>query len=164
MGTYIQLAIIFGGGGVLLMLVSLIGGGFTVHRIIMPAVGRGPRVLSFGVGSLFVLVAVIFGIQGADTPTAGADPTTTASSPQSQGIILPVSGESGAPVFESSSTSSVVQGVLAAGVRVEILCTVQGDTVTGPGGTSSLWDRISSGYIPDSLIETGTNQATMPSC
>lgn len=57
---------------------------------------------------------------------------------------------------------------------VHIVCTKNGDSVTGPGNkgrttTSRLWDYIQSsssspGFVPDVWVDTGTKNPTAPSC
>ena len=58
-------------------------------------------------------------------------------------------------------------GCVSAGTTVGIYCTVESQQV----GNSSVWDEIYyrtswglAGYIPDYYVDTGTNNAVMPSC
>ncbi|WP_158886837.1 hypothetical protein [Amycolatopsis anabasis] len=70
-----------------------------------------------------------------------------------------------ARVFQYPSLSAPILGELANGTSVWIRCTAQGDVVQRPDGfTSSLWNRIDQGFVPDVAVDTGTNQATMPNC
>ncbi|QEU92693.1 SH3 domain-containing protein [Streptomyces kanamyceticus] len=56
-------------------------------------------------------------------------------------------------------------GRLRAGSRVTIQCQKPGETVTGPTGTSKIWDRIGSGrYVSDTYIRTGSNGYVAPRC
>ncbi|WP_030785603.1 SH3 domain-containing protein [Streptomyces sp. NRRL S-920] len=56
-------------------------------------------------------------------------------------------------------------GRLSAGARVTIQCQKPGETVTGPTGTSKLWDRIGSGrYISDTYVRTGSDGYVAPHC
>lgn len=73
------LATILGLGGVVLILVGLIGGGFTFSGTVMPAVGKVARVPCFAVGGVmvFLALAVVFyepaatGTPEATKPVAG---------------------------------------------------------------------------------------------
>ncbi|MEU4796498.1 SH3 domain-containing protein [Streptomyces sp. NPDC023327] len=56
-------------------------------------------------------------------------------------------------------------GRLRAGSQVAIACQKPGETVTGPTGTSKLWDRIGSGrYVSDTYVRTGSNGYVAPRC
>lgn len=178
------LAIIVGGAGVLLVLVGLIGGDFTFSGSVVPKVGSISRVFCFAIGGVFMLTAVVlaFGASvppavdpvaehagsGSETrpadPTAGpatfADPTTFV------GYVVVGSGRT-AYVFELPDSSSPIVAELLTGDPVQILCTAQGEAVTSPttGVTSSLWNGTSDGgFLPDVLVDTGTDQAVMPTC
>ncbi|MEV5561258.1 hypothetical protein AB0L44_47150 [Nonomuraea wenchangensis] len=70
----------------------------------------------------------------------------------------------GAYVYEAQFLGTPIVAQLPAGTSASIICTVQGDTVTSNGSTSSLWNRIDQGYVPDVNVNTGTRQATMPTC
>ena len=98
------------------------------------------------------------------TTTTPADPPT--STPIAWGTIVTPQGYSTIYVREQPYTSSSVLAEEYDGASVGIVCTAQGDVMTNPdtGFSSSLWDDTSDGYIPDAYVDTGTNQATMPSC
>lgn len=55
-------------------------------------------------------------------------------------------------------------GMLAPGTLVQIKCTFSGFAVEGPYGTSSLWNFIGTGYVPDSYLYTGTDLPVAPGC
>ncbi|RBQ19992.1 hypothetical protein DP939_09150 [Spongiactinospora rosea] len=68
-------------------------------------------------------------------------------------------------VYRHPRLAAPVMGYLQNGSVIQILCTAQGDTVVGNNGqTSSLWNGINGGFVPDVFIYTGTDQATMPNC
>ncbi|MFH8842209.1 SH3 domain-containing protein [Streptomyces sp. NPDC017868] len=47
---------------------------------------------------------------------------------------------------------------LALGVSVPIYCQTPGETVTGPYGTTNLWDNIDSGeFVSDAYVHTGSD-------
>ncbi|WP_336323339.1 peptidase [Streptomyces lavendofoliae] len=48
--------------------------------------------------------------------------------------------------------------VLPEGVRVPINCEKPGQTITGPYGTTALWDNIADGrYVSDACVNTGSD-------
>ncbi|MGW6062393.1 SH3 domain-containing protein [Streptomyces sp. NPDC055189] len=68
-------------------------------------------------------------------------------------------------VRSGPGTSYGKVGRLAAGSRVTIHCQKPGEKVTGPGGTSTLWDRIGSGrYVSDTYVRTGSSGYVAPRC
>jgi hypothetical protein len=175
--------VVLGIVGAVLILVGLVGGGFTLSGSFMPGmgmpkVGNWVRLPCFGVGAVLVVLAIALGFgtnQNTPNPSptpvaatvAAATPATSASpspsdtaSPREATIISPVY------VFAQPSVSSEKVAAVAGGRTVDILCTTQGDDVQNPytGQSSSLWDGTSDGYIPDAYVDTGTIQATMPSC
>jgi len=178
------LATIFGAAGVILVLVGLIGGGFTFSGSIMPKVGGVSRILCFGVGGLLLLLSL--GIVVADETVAGPPavagtpeppvppaplepvaPAAPLTAPESYfGSVVVPTGNT-ARVFAEPYTDAAVLTELDNGTVVEILCTVLGEAVTSPltGMTSSLWNGTTDGgFIPDVLVDTGTDQPTMPNC
>jgi hypothetical protein len=63
-----------------------------------------------------------------------------------------------------SLTAQAVTSVRG-GTRIQILCTIYGDSVHNrQGQVSALWDKIQTGYVPDVDVNTGTTQPTMPAC
>ncbi|MBO1333912.1 peptidase [Streptomyces sp. VRA16 Mangrove soil] len=55
--------------------------------------------------------------------------------------------------------------VLPVGARVGIYCQTPGETVTGPYGTSSLWDNIGVGeYVSDTYVKTGSDGYVASRC
>ncbi|WP_344356778.1 SH3 domain-containing protein [Streptomyces gobitricini] len=48
--------------------------------------------------------------------------------------------------------------VLPEGVRVPVNCQKPGQTITGPYGTTNLWDNIANGqYVSDAYVHTGSD-------
>jgi hypothetical protein len=169
--------------GVILILVGLVGGGFTISTTAMPKVGNWVRVPCFGVGVVLVVAAVALGftpnspnqLNPPQSPrsapvvpvAASAGPSPTDNSQEiATGTIYAPSGYSTIYVYSQPSQSSSVVASVADSVTVGILCTAQGDVVTNDdtGQSSSLWDGTSEGYIPDVFVDTGTDQATMTNC
>ncbi|MET7701327.1 MULTISPECIES: SH3 domain-containing protein [unclassified Streptomyces] len=55
-------------------------------------------------------------------------------------------------------TSYNIVRVLPAGSRVPIFCQTPGTTVTGPYGTTKIWDNIGNGeYVSDAYVHTGSD-------
>ena len=186
--------VVLGIVGAILILVGLVGGGFTLSGSFMPGmgmpkVGNWVRLPCFGIGALLVLVSIGLGFgsnpytpsqpqsssAAATIPSAPADtasatpanpsPADTASA-LATGVIVAPQGYNAVPVYNQPSLSSSVAAEVADGTTVDILCTAQGDVVTNPdsGQSSSLWDGTNDGFIPDVYVDTGTDQATMSSC
>ncbi|MFE4670439.1 peptidase [Streptomyces sp. NPDC056716] len=55
--------------------------------------------------------------------------------------------------------------VLPEGATVPIYCQRPGDSVTGPYGTSSIWDCIANAqYVSDAYVNTGSDGYVAPRC
>jgi hypothetical protein len=68
-------------------------------------------------------------------------------------------------VYSGPSMTSMVINSVPVGATVTIMCTVYGGAATNLAGqTSNLWDRISTGYVPDVDVNTGTNNPVAPPC
>lgn len=182
--------VVLGIVGAVLILVGLVGGGFTLSGSFMPSVGMPKvgnwvRLPCFGVGALLVLVAIGLGFSyntnapnqlnptKSTAPAAATAPATSASPSPSDtsnlfatGTIVTPLGDSAIYVFYRPSLSSSIVAQVPNGATVEIFCTAQGDVVTNSdtGQSSSLWDGTTNGFIPDVYVNTGTDQATMGSC
>ncbi|MDI3406838.1 SH3 domain-containing protein [Streptomyces sp. B-S-A6] len=62
-------------------------------------------------------------------------------------------------------TSYAKIGTLSAGSRVTLQCQTPGQTITGPTGTTRIWDRIGSGrYVSDAYVRTGSDGYVAPRC
>ncbi|MER6162013.1 SH3 domain-containing protein [Streptomyces sp. NPDC001868] len=61
-------------------------------------------------------------------------------------------------VRSGPSTSYGVVRVLPEGARVPIYCQTPGQTISGPYGTTNVWDNIDDGqYISDAYVYTGSD-------
>ncbi|GAB2955707.1 hypothetical protein GCM10023080_013320 [Streptomyces pseudoechinosporeus] len=68
-------------------------------------------------------------------------------------------------VRSGPSTSYAIVGRLSAGTRVTIYCQTPGQNITGPLGTSNIWDRVGSGrYVSDTYVRTGSSGYVAPRC
>ncbi|CAL9494390.1 MULTISPECIES: SH3 domain-containing protein [Streptomyces] len=55
--------------------------------------------------------------------------------------------------------------VLPEGVRLPIYCQTPGTTVSGPYGTTNIWDLIDNGeYVSDAYVHTGSDGYIAPRC
>ena len=62
------------------------------------------------------------------------------------------------------STDAASVGTVADGQKVTITCQINGSTVTGTYGTTSLWDFIGTGYVSDAYVNTGSDGQVAPTC
>ena len=64
--------------------------------------------------------------------------------------------------------STALIGCIPQNTTIDIQCTAQGNAVTGPYGTETIWDRTTyngvAGYVADAWVYTGTNSAVAPAC
>ncbi|MER5213327.1 SH3 domain-containing protein [Streptomyces sp. NPDC002838] len=68
-------------------------------------------------------------------------------------------------VRSGPGTNYTVVRVLPEGARVPIFCQAPGTRVTGPYGTSSIWDNIDNGeYVSDAYVNTGSDGYIRPRC
>ncbi|ARF59653.1 peptidase [Streptomyces gilvosporeus] len=63
------------------------------------------------------------------------------------------------------STSHPVVRKLAGGSWVGIHCQRRGQQITGPYGTTDIWDNIAPGqYVSDAYVHTGSDGPVAPNC
>jgi len=68
-------------------------------------------------------------------------------------------------VRNGPGTSYSVVRVLPEGAKVPIYCQTPGTSVSGPYGTSNIWDNISNGqYVSDAYILTGSDGYVADRC
>lgn len=69
-------------------------------------------------------------------------------------------------VRRAPTTAATVVRTVANGASVSIDCQTAGQSVTGPLGTSTLWDYIPAlgGYISDTYVKTGSDGRVAPDC
>ncbi|KAF9437479.1 hypothetical protein BGZ76_000559 [Entomortierella beljakovae] len=73
-------------------------------------------------------------------------------------------GAGGGPINVRSGpgTSFTVVGSLNNGASVAVSCSTTGTSVTGTYGTSNIWDKVPSGYVADTYMNT--NGVIAPTC
>ncbi len=89
--------------------------------------------------------------------TASATAATVRTYPIAPGVTLNVRSGPG--------TGYSIVRVLPAGSQVPIFCQTPGTTVTGPYGTSNIWDNIDNGqYVSDAYVYTGSDGYVASRC
>ncbi|MET8475472.1 SH3 domain-containing protein [Streptomyces sp. NPDC006422] len=80
-------------------------------------------------------------------------------------MYFPVAPGYNVNVRSGPGTQYRVVRVLPLGAKVPIFCQKPGQTVTGPYGTSRIWDNIGVGeYVSDSYVKTGSDGYVAPRC
>ena len=88
--------------------------------------------------------------------TGGGTPTGVTGTVNTAGADLTVRAK--------PDTSSASVGSVADGAKVTITCQINGTTVTGTYGTTSLWDFVGNGYVSDAYVATGSDGQVAPTC
>ncbi|MEC3977631.1 SH3 domain-containing protein [Amycolatopsis sp. H20-H5] len=104
-------------------------------------------------GSGVVLATVcVLGLAGAVPAFAATGTVQTAGDPLN--------------VRRAPSTNSSAVRTVANGASVTIDCQPTGTQVTGPLGTTTLWDHVPAlgGYVSDGYVKTGSDQRIAPDC
>jgi len=101
-----------------------------------------------------VLTATATGLTALTTPAAAAVTGTVETS--------------GGPltVRRAPTTSASAVGAVADGASVAIDCQTTGTSVTGPLGTTTIWDHVPAlgGYVSDAHVRTGSDGRVAPDC
>jgi uncharacterized protein YraI len=94
------------------------------------------------------------------TATATAEPlsaATTATYPVAPGVRL--------NVRSGPSTNYSIVRTLPEGASVPIYCQRAGQSVSGPYGTTAIWDCIANAqYVSDAYVKTGSDGYVAPHC
>ncbi|MEV4926895.1 SH3 domain-containing protein [Streptomyces roseoverticillatus] len=73
-------------------------------------------------------------------------------------VYYPVAPGQQVNVRRGPNTGSQIVRVLPEDSRVAIRCQTRGETVTGPYGTTDIWDSIAPGqYVSDAYVKTGSD-------
>lgn len=87
------------------------------------------------------------------------------SPPRPHGLTYPVAPGYRVKVRQGPGTSYPAVRTLAEGARIQIRCQRHGQSVSGPYGTSDIWDCIGSGqYVSDAYVRTGSSGMVAPRC
>jgi hypothetical protein len=182
------LALILGGGGVVLLLAGLVGGGFEFSGNVVPVVrSKAMRVACLAVGALLVVWAVGIVVleqelqQPVPTPDAdpraGAQPTlvyetqvadTTPSAFQATVAVPPgYVADLYADPWTAADLYAAADASLENQAMVNLSCIVEGPLVQSPINqySSTIWYFTSTGYfISDVAVFTGPTSADLPHC
>ncbi|WP_256962038.1 peptidase [Streptomyces sp. NRRL B-24572] len=104
--------------------------------------------------------------------------TTVGGAAAALGLVLATAGSSSAAtsysvapgyrvnVRSGPGTQYAIVQVLPLDATVSIYCQVKyGETITGPYGTTSIWDNIGPGkYVSDAYVHTGSDAMVAPPC
>jgi hypothetical protein len=84
----------------------------------------------------------------------------------SGGSVVGRVNTAGAPltIRRDATTNSEAIGSVANGAQVTIKCQKRGQSITGTYGTSTLWDKIGTGYVSDAYVSTGSDGQVAPTC
>ncbi|WP_371578117.1 SH3 domain-containing protein [Streptomyces sp. NBC_01314] len=92
------------------------------------------------------------------TTTASAEVSATAATVTAAVRYYSVAPGVRLNVRSGPSTSYGIVRVLAENVKVPIYCQTPGQTISGPYGTTNVWDNIDDGqYISDAYVYTGSD-------
>ncbi|WP_030992480.1 hypothetical protein [Streptomyces sp. NRRL S-1813] len=81
------------------------------------------------------------------------------------GLTCPVAPGYRVKVRQGPGTNYPAVRTLAEGARIQIRCQRPGQSVSGPYGTSDIWDCIGSGqYVSDAYVRTGSSGMVAPRC
>ena len=100
----------------------------------------------------------------------GVEEAASAAEPQALTATATVRYYSVAPgvrlnVRSGPGTSYGIVRILPEGAKVPIYCQTPGTSVTGPYGTSNIWDNISNGqYVADAYVLTGSDGYVADRC
>ncbi|WP_443068020.1 SH3 domain-containing protein [Streptomyces sp. NBC_01356] len=80
-------------------------------------------------------------------------------------IYYPVAPGVNVNVRSGPGTGYRIVRVLPKGAFVPIFCQKPGESVSGPYGTSNIWDNIGVGeYVSDAYVKTGSDGYVAPRC
>ncbi|MER5435708.1 SH3 domain-containing protein [Streptomyces sp. NPDC002588] len=95
--------------------------------------------------------------------SGGAETVTTAAA--ASVTYYPIAPGVRLNVRSGPGTAYSVVRVLPEGSKVAIYCQTPGTTVSGPYGTSNIWDNIGSGeYVSDAYVHTGSDGYVASRC
>ncbi|MCW7984561.1 peptidase [Streptomyces sp. WAC01526] len=81
------------------------------------------------------------------------------------GLTYPIAPGYRVKVRKGPGTDYPVVRQLAEGVTIQIRCQQYGEKVSGPYGTSDIWDNIAPGqYISDTYVRTGSSGMVARRC
>ncbi|MFE4754524.1 SH3 domain-containing protein [Streptomyces mirabilis] len=104
-------------------------------------------------------------IENVESSDGEAVSTTATASATAAQVTYPIAPGYAVNVRSGPGTGYRIVRVLPEGSRVSISCQRPGDSVSGPYGTTSIWDNIANGeYISDAYVKTGSDGYVAPHC
>ncbi|MEU8544042.1 hypothetical protein AB0C52_29285 [Streptomyces sp. NPDC048717] len=105
------------------------------------------------------------GVAGSGTPETGAETSAETVTDTTDGAVTtltakryPVAPGVQLNVRSGPGTNYEIVKLLPLGASVPINCQQRGETVTGPYGTSNIWDNIANGqFVSDTYVHTGSD-------
>lgn len=103
--------------------------------------------------------------EGEQTAKASAEATATVATATAAVRYYSVAPGVRLNVRSGPSTSYGIVRVLSGGTSVPIFCQTPGQTISGPYGTTNVWDNIDDGeYISDAYVYTGSDGYVASRC
>lgn len=136
----------------------------------LAATARGRAVTPRAVSAALALAATLLAGACADPLTAPvqragptAAPASTLNATVTSGVLGTVSA--GGVNARTGAGSYWLLRTLAGGTSVTIACTATGPSVTGPTGTTSVWDRLTTGeYVTAAYVKTASAPPVAAAC
>ncbi|MFF9688854.1 SH3 domain-containing protein [Streptomyces sp. NPDC014623] len=97
-----------------------------------------------------------------DTGAAAAGEVTTLAAGT---VVYPIAPGYRVNVRRGPGTQYGIVRTLPYGMSVPVYCQKPGERVSGPYGTSNLWDNIANGqFVSDAYVKTGSDGYIAPRC
>ncbi|MEV6700218.1 hypothetical protein AB0M68_24135 [Streptomyces sp. NPDC051453] len=102
-------------------------------------------------------------VMGSPAVAGAAEPAAAPAAAQQR--YYPIAPGTTLNVRSGPGTQYGTVRVLPIGATVPIFCQRPGETVSGPYGTSNVWDNIGVGeYVSDAYVKTGSDGYVAPRC
>ncbi|MFF7726568.1 SH3 domain-containing protein [Streptomyces sp. NPDC008001] len=93
-----------------------------------------------------------------ETETENVNESMAAPSAAAGIVYYPIAPGQQVNVRSGPNTGSQIVRVLPEDSRIAIRCQTRGETITGPYGTTDIWDSIAPGqYVSDAYVKTGSD-------
>ncbi|MGW1077707.1 SH3 domain-containing protein [Streptomyces sp. NPDC002537] len=100
-----------------------------------------------------------------DEGSTGDNGLSSVSVRSASAVYFPVAPGYQVNVRRGPNTGSQVVRVLPEDASVQIRCQTRGETVSGPYGTTDIWDSIAPGqYVSDAYVKTGSSDFVAVRC
>jgi Peptidase family M23 len=110
-------------------------------------------------------VAVSAKFNGVAALYYGTKNYTSQNSCGTAGVVGRINTGGAALTIRAAATmTSAAVGTVADQATVTITCQKVGESVAGTYGTSTLWDKIGAGFVPDAFVSTGSDGQVAPTC